>query len=177
MLARQKRELLADAPDAAELRRKAKAFDDAEAANLSELEKANARAEAAELAASAATTSAKSVLRKAAITVAAKDTVDPDAVNLFLADDKTIIVGDDGTVTGAAEAIAALLEERPHLKGTGNGGGQGNGGNAGNGNGKFDGGARGGGGDLPTQSQLKTMSPEAIAKLTPEQVAAAMGRP
>lgn len=92
-----------------------------EAENQSELEKAQTRAETAETAASAATERANQTLRKAAvITASAEAGADPEIVHALLAErgfkvkqeDNTfeVTVGDDGQVTGASEAVKALIE-------------------------------------------------------------------
>ncbi len=57
------------------------------------------------------------VLRASEVRVEAlKQGADEELVALALAGDATIKVAKDGTVTGAAEAVAGLLERKPNLK-------------------------------------------------------------
>jgi hypothetical protein len=89
-----------------------------EAANQSELEKAQARAEAAEKRAATIETEARETrLRSAIIAEAAKpgrNVVDPDAA-IALLDRSTLQIDDSGMPTNVAEAMDKLLEARPYL--------------------------------------------------------------
>lgn len=128
-------------------------------AERSELERANGRAESAEQAAAAATDRANRALKRAGLVSAAVEAgaVDPATVaDLLLASDQ-VNVSDDGDVTGAEEAVQALLESKPFLVGknqprTPSG----------------DGGNRGNGGDGPKQ-----LTQADLANMTPEQIVAA----
>ena len=101
-----------------DLKQKATRFDEMEAASLSDLEKANSRADAAEKSAADATALAKETnVRSAVISAAVKaGAVNADAVFKLIERD-AVTVGDDGSVTGAEEAVAALLESDPYLVG------------------------------------------------------------
>lgn len=118
LLAGEKRRLLADQPDLAELRDKAKKFDELDAASKSELEREKARADAAEKRATDALNASKQIALSAAITTAATKAgaIDPDAVLALIAKD-SVTIGDDGRVTGVDEAVKALLESKPYLVG------------------------------------------------------------
>jgi hypothetical protein len=136
-----------------ELKAKAEKLAEIEAANLSDLEKERAAREAAEaraseLASKAEKAAVNAAIVKAAVAAGVKST---DAV--LRAIDKTgLTVGDDGQVSGAEDAVKALLAEIPALVGEGTPVGD------------ADQGARGGGPDQITQEQLSQMSPEEIAK-------------
>lgn len=101
-----------------EIAAKAAKFDEQEAANKSDLDKANARAEAAEKAAVAAKATVQDALKRVAVTTAAMkaNAVDPDAVFALL-DQSKVTVADDGTVTGVDDAVKSLLESKPYLVG------------------------------------------------------------
>lgn len=101
-----------------DLKAKAAKFDELEAANQTELEKAQARAELAEKAASEAAERVRSMSIRSSIISAATTAgaVDPDAVLAMLGKD-AVTYGDDGQVTGADEAVKALLESKPYLVG------------------------------------------------------------
>lgn len=86
----------------------------------SEVERLTAERDRATKDAEAAKERAKATARSAAVvTEAAKSgAIDPhDIVALLPAD--AVTVADDGTVSGAADAVKALLDAKPHLKGTG----------------------------------------------------------
>lgn len=104
--------------DYAELQAAAARLAEIEEANKSELDKAVARAEAAEKKAEAATETARRTARTSEIVRAASaaGAVDADAV-VRLLDIDAVTYGDDGQVTGAEEAVAALLESKPWLVG------------------------------------------------------------
>lgn len=117
-LARDRRERPSD-EEIASLREKATKFDETEQANASELEKAQKAAAEAEEKAAKATSTAHTALRRAAIIAAAtKENADPDIVHALLADkgfkhgETEIVVGDDGEVAGATDAVKALVEEK-----------------------------------------------------------------
>lgn len=101
-----------------DLKSKATKLDELEQANKTELEKLLARAEAAEKQAAEAAERAKaSTLRAAVVSAAtAAGAVDPDAV-LALINHDAVTIGDDGQVTGADEAVKALLASKPYLVG------------------------------------------------------------
>ena len=101
-----------------DLKTKASKLDELEAANQSELDKIIARAETAEKAAAEATERARTTAARSAIVTAANaaGAIDIDAVVGLLPSD-AVTVGDDGQVTGADEAVRALLESKPYLVG------------------------------------------------------------
>lgn len=105
-----------------ELRDKATKFDEQEAANATELEKAQKRAEKAESDAATALAEAKETrLRSAILTEASKPDrkiVDADAA-LKLLDKSKLELDADGTPKNIAEAMDALLEASPFLVGGG----------------------------------------------------------
>ena len=137
-----------------DLKKAAAELADLKAAQLSDQEKLAKRAEEAEAKAAAAEARANAAALRSAIVAEASraGAVDPDAVAALL-DKSAVTVGDDGQVTGVAEAVASLLATKQYLVGKptspGSGGGSG------------DQGARGKPGQI-TREQLKTMSPEAI---------------
>lgn len=140
-----------------DLKKAAEKLAEIEAANLSELEKANTRAEQAEQQATAAQERANAALRRAAVVSAAgaAGAVDADAVFALLSKD-AVTIGDDGQVTGAEEAVKALLESKPYLVGNSSNVKPPSG---------ADGGPRGAGGDDSqqlTRDDLTTMSPDQI---------------
>lgn len=141
--------------DYADLQAKAAKLAEIEAANQSELEKANARADAAEQKAAEASDRASKSARRSAIVSAATaaGAVDADAVFALLGND-AVTVGDDGQVTGAVEAVTALLESKPYLVGKKPTGG-------------VDGGPRGSGGGV------QQLSRDDLAGMKPEQIEAA----
>jgi len=93
-------------------------LDALEAAQQTETEKLQLRAEAAEKAAQAAQERAAGALKRAAVVAAATraGAVDPDAVFALL-DPSAVTVGDDGQVTGVDDAVKALLETKQYLVG------------------------------------------------------------
>lgn len=102
-------------------------LDELETANATELEKAVKRAEKAEADSATVTSTAHKALRKAAvISAAAGAKVDPELAHALLSErgfkvskgDKEIevTVGDDGEVTGAKDAIAALVALKPSIQ-------------------------------------------------------------
>lgn len=117
-LARQKRELLHGADDVVELRRKAKEFDDLQAQNQTELERANARVKELEEQHETTLRESKEIrLRSAILAEAAKPErriVDPDAV-VALIDRSALEIGDDGTPKNITSVMDALLEQRSYL--------------------------------------------------------------
>ena len=119
-------------------------LDEIEAASKTELQKAAERAEAADKKATEAAERANRTLRRSAVMVAAAKagSADVDDVVALLEASSTkygeVTVGDDGQVTGAEEAVKALLKAKPHLVGK-----------SPTSVGSADGGPRGGGGDKP----------------------------
>jgi hypothetical protein len=145
--------------DYEDLKAKAAKFDELDAANKSELEKAQEAARKATEERAKAVERANAALRRGAVTAAAvkAGAVDPDAVLALIAQD-AVTVGDDGQVTGAEEAVTSLLKDKPYLVGK---------------QPKFSGGADGGarGGDVPSQlsrDDLKNMTPQQIVKAREE---------
>lgn len=124
-------------PDYAELQAKAARLDEIEAANATELERAQKRAEEAEAKLAAATEVAAITSRRAAVIAAASKAgaVDPEVVAELLANSDAVTIDDAGRVTGADTAVKALLEEKTFLAGPGHsidqGQGQGRGSTAG----------------------------------------------
>lgn len=118
LMARQKRDLLAAEPDLAELRRKAKHYDDLEEANKSELQKATDRATQLEAELEASRTSMREERLRSAIVgeAARRGVVDPDAA-VALIDRSAIDFTDDGTPNNIAGAMDSLLQARPYLQG------------------------------------------------------------
>lgn len=152
ILAKSKRSTPPD--DYEELKAAAAKLAELEAANQSELEKAQAAAQKATEERDAALERAKiTTVRSAVIAAASKaGAVDPDDVFALLKKD-AVTIGDDGQVTGAEEAVKALLDAKPHLVGKSPP------------TGSADGGAQG----PPalaqlTRDALKTMTPEAIVE-------------
>jgi hypothetical protein len=99
-----------------DLKAKATQFDELDAASKSDLDKAIARAEAAEASVAEVTTQAIETKKESAIiaAAAAAGAIDPgDFMNLKNA----VTVGDDGQVTGAEEAVKGLIESKPYLVG------------------------------------------------------------
>lgn len=105
----------------ADLKGKAAKFEEIEAASRTELETAQAERDAAKQTAEEAVARANQTLRKAAVIAASAEAgADPEIVHALLAErgfkitqeDNTfeVTVGDDGQVTGASEAVKALIE-------------------------------------------------------------------
>lgn len=117
-----------------DLKTKAEQFDQLQAANQTEAQRLAAQVAAAEAAAETAKQEGASALEKAHTTLkraeltaaatAAGISVPAAAVALLGADAafkehmEKVTVGDDGQVTGAAEAITALVEAQPNLVGS-----------------------------------------------------------
>jgi hypothetical protein len=133
-----------------------------ESKDLSAQEKAERERDAAVAEAAAATTKAQAALLKAEVTATAArlGAVDVDVVRTLVAADITF--NDDGDPVGVEEAVTALLETKPYLKGQAGGTGTGSGAGAGNGHAN-----RGSG---LTLEKLKTMTPAEVAALPKEDV-------
>jgi hypothetical protein len=118
IMADQKRKLLADQPDLADLRAKAARLDEIEEANKSELQRLQDALADAQTKASTAMERAQRALVRAAVVAEAQraGAVDPDAVLAMLPKD-AVTIGDDDQVTGADEAVKALLDAKPYLVG------------------------------------------------------------
>lgn len=152
-----------------DLKAKATKFDEFEAANATELEKANKRADDAEKAAADTASKLITTARRAALVSAATKAKAVDAD--FVADSllaspsiaEAVKVAEDGTVSGADEVVTALLEDKKFLASTG----------AGQPTPGFDGGARPGPEGV-TRESLKTMTPRQVAELDPKIVEAAL---
>jgi len=140
--------------DYEELKAAAARLAELEESQKTELEKAQARADAAEKEREKVVSEAREIrVRAAILTEAAKPdrkVVDPDLVASLLSPD--LEFDDDGTPTNVAKAMDTLLEQRPYLvvqeAGT---------------RGSADQGARQAGGPRQvTETELKTMKPEQI---------------
>lgn len=147
----------ADPPaDYEELKTKASKLDDLEAANKTELEKAQERMAKAERAAADAAERAQEHLLRAAVVAEAarKNVIDPEAA-MALIDRATLEFDKEGAPTNIADAMDLLLKAKPYLVGGGKG--------------SADQGARStsGVGQLSSES-LKTMTPEQIVKARQE---------
>jgi hypothetical protein len=133
-----------------DLKAKAGKYDELEAKNQSELEKANARAAKLEREAEDARLHAQeTTVKSSIITAAVGKLADPsDAVALI--DRASLDFDDEGNPTNVGDAIETLLKAKPHLA-------------AGGPRGDADQGARGGNGvDQLTREQLQTMTPQQI---------------
>lgn len=150
-LARQKSQFA----DYEDLKAKAARLDEVEAANLSELEKAQKAAADAAAELDRIRTEAQEARLTAAILAevakADRKVVDPEAA-LRLLDRSTLELGEDGVPTNTADAVDALLEARPFLVSSVGGSARGN----------ADQGARKPG---PTQ-----LSREALASMKPDEI-------
>lgn len=150
-LARAKKEL---PPDYEELKAAKQKLDELEAANATELERAQKRAEDAEKEREKILTEVRETrLRSAIIAEAAKperSIVDPEAV-VQLIDRDTLDIDDNGVPTNVAKAMDALLEKRPYLVAARQGG---------NTRTSADQGARDRAPNQVTEAELAQMSPE-----------------
>jgi hypothetical protein len=141
-----------------ELKAKAGKLDEIEAANQSELEKAQQAAEKAKTEGAQAIERANGRLIRAELLSAltAANVSKPEV--LLSAIDKTgLTVNDDGSVSGVDEVVAAFVEANPEFVGKQVRKPE-----------SADQGARGDGPDQITQEQLATMKPEEIAKALQE---------
>jgi hypothetical protein len=141
--------------DYADLKAAAAELAELKKASQTELERAQAERDEAKATAEAATASARQILLRASVLAAASKAgaVDPDDVFALLPTD-AVTIGDDGQVTGAEDAVKALLEAKPHLVGKPT-----------TPTGSADGGAQGGPGPTQlTRDDLKTMTPDQITK-------------
>lgn len=102
-----------------DLKSKATKFDELQAQNQSELDKALERASNAETKAAEADTKLRQALVRSAVVSEATrlNAVDPDAVFALL-DRTTIEIKDDGTIEGVKSAVESLMQEKPYLKST-----------------------------------------------------------
>ncbi len=132
LLAREKGKLERKFGDYAELKDKASKLDQLEESKKTETEKLLAAVEKAGRTAEEATTREQAaterekqahehanslLVRSAVVSEAAKQSaVDPDDV-FGLLDKAKVTISDDGTVTGAQEAVKDLLKAKPHLVG------------------------------------------------------------
>ena len=141
-----------------DLKAKATKFDEIDAANKSELEKAQEAARKASEERDTARSEVQEMSKRTAVFAAAvkAGAVDPDAVHALL-DKNAVTIGNDGQVTGADEAVKALLESKPYLVGK----------PASAGTGSADGGSRGNG-DGPKQ-----FTKDELSSMTPQQIVAA----
>lgn len=101
-----------------DLKAKAAKLDEIEAANKSELEKLQDALAVEQTKAATASERAQRALIRAAVVAEAQraGAVDPDAV-LAMLPTNAVTIGDDDLVTGADEAVKALLEAKPYLVG------------------------------------------------------------
>lgn len=167
-----------------DVKAKATKLDETEAASQSALEKAQTAAATAEARAVKAEESLSATRREVAIMGAASSAgaVDAAMVAALLARDDSIVLGADGIVTGATDAVTALLTSKPFLATAAPGsptppaGGSPTppaGGTAPPTPGGADGGAKPTGSSL-TREQLKTMTPKQVLELDPGDVDRAM---
>lgn len=114
--------------DLDELRQKAARFDELEAANKSELEKANERIAAAEKKATEAEARAKRAAVESAVSAAAAKAgfIDPDDARRFIEADSIEFDGDEPR--NLDKLLGALAKSKPHLVKAGGGTGSGDGG-------------------------------------------------
>ena len=136
-------------PDYDDLKAKAQRLDEIEAANQTELEKAQARA--AEL--EQREQRARQTLIEAAVLAEAtrQQAVKPEHLHRLIDIDQ-VTIGDDGQVTGVQDAVKAFLTANPEYVGT-------------RAPGSADQGARGGTGvKQVSEAELKNMSPDEIVK-------------
>jgi len=96
---------------------KAKQLDDLEAANKTELERAQAERDTLKAERDAAKAEARATRVQSAVISAASEAgaINPADVMAVLAAD-AVTVKDDGTIEGVKEAVAAVLATRPHWK-------------------------------------------------------------
>lgn len=99
------------------LKTKAAAFDEAERAKQTELERAQSEAKAAKDSEQAAIARANATLKRASILAeaAAQKSADPEIVAMILANEESVTVEADGTVKGVKEAVKKVLKDKPHL--------------------------------------------------------------
>ena len=102
-----------------DLKAKAAKLDELEAANQTELERERAAREQAERERDELKAGKRDAARRAAILAEASKAgaADPELVAELLASSAQVTIDDAGTVTGHDTAVAALLEQRPILKG------------------------------------------------------------
>ena len=112
------RERAKTGPELEEARRKAKAYDELEAKGKTELQLAQEAEKTAKAEAATALATANTRLRRAAIIAAAAEAgaIDPDEIATLLQGSEDVTVDKGGEVTGAKEAVAALLKAKPHHK-------------------------------------------------------------
>ena len=142
-----------------ELKTKAEQFDQLREQQMTDLEKANKRAADLERELTAATTARQeSILAAAIVAEAAKrHVVDPEAA-VALIDRSTLQFDDTGNPTNIAQAMDSLLEQRSYLVAA-----------AGGARGNADLGARGtAGADQLTREALASMTPEQVAQAEKE---------
>lgn len=117
-LARQKRELLADAGDIAELRDKARRLDELEQRSKTELEREREAREQAEQETARVRQLAERQLVQAAVLAEAtrQKAIKPEHLHRLI-DTTEVTIGDDGHVTGAEDAVRAFLDANPEYVG------------------------------------------------------------
>jgi hypothetical protein len=118
-----------------DLKAKAAKLDEIEKANLSESEKLKKELEDAKKAGTERITKAEQRLLKAEVKAVCSELgiVDPDIAYSLIQGKEGVKVNDDDSIAGVKEALTALLESKPYLKGQAPGG-VGNGSNPGEGN-------------------------------------------
>jgi hypothetical protein len=104
--------------DYADLQEKAAKFDEAQKAQMTELEQAQAKAATAEAERDAALQRANDRLIMAALTAEAAKQGFADPADAFtLADLAEVSITDDGKVVGADKAVKTLVQDKPYLVG------------------------------------------------------------
>ena len=119
--AQTRREANARFGDYQQLKDRAARADELEKAQLTDQEKLEARATAAERKAEAAIQQVASAVIASEVKVRASQLgiIDPDAAYLLL-DRTNVAYADDGTVSGIDDALTQLIENKPYLKGAPN---------------------------------------------------------
>ena len=119
--AQTRREANARFGDYQELKTRAARADELEKSQLTDQEKLEARATAAERKAEAAIQQVASAVIASEVKVRASQLgiIDPDAAYLLL-DRTNVAYADDGTVSGIDDALTQLIENKPYLKGAPN---------------------------------------------------------
>lgn len=131
-----------------ELKTKAQKFEQIEAEQQSDLEKAQAEADRLKQENAQLKESAAGARRRAALERAAAKAKFHDPADAAVQIDQTLLeVDDDGNVTNADDLVATLAETKPYLVAAGDGGSNGSGSGGGTGSGSADGGAKEQGGD------------------------------
>lgn len=101
-----------------DLKEKASKFDELDAASKTELDKAREAAQRAQAERDAALSKASEISKRAALVAAASSAgaANANVVADLLARSDKVTVGDDGTVSGAEDAVNELLEKETYLR-------------------------------------------------------------